>query len=1121
MRRFRLTPPTLARALNAAWLGLILAVFAAALYRYCWLDARDPFRCGALLNQGRWLDPPRTPRSKAPSLHWQPPGCLLHEYTGKDISACLRSQRILYVGDSTTRQVYWATVKKIDPDAVRREMGEADKHSDLNFAGAGTTVQFVWDPYLNSTRLRDELAAYRHHSAGDAARRARPGESAALILIGGGLWYARHALVNPLKSFKDAVDSIVPYMSAAPPAAVTSAAGTPFGSDDPSNFLILAPVQVPRYESLTPERQARITPSLIDTMNDYLQQLSANQGADIAWSYSLMTWDRKSAYEESGLHVVESVAAKKADVLLNLRCNAPATGYPHDRTCCSNYRRPGWLQSSILLGGACVLPVLYLVSGKGVPRRFGREEAKPTGLMPSSRLLHALLVFTSSICLCFYADRTQFFNKTHKLYVFDEFAAFCGLVSVLGLLSIRRSVGSARSSLGPRAQDSLPDQPFLSRDQTDEWKGWMQFVILLYHYTGASRVLWIYQIVRLLVASYLFMTGFGHTLFFYQKGDYSMRRVAAVLVRLNLLSCVLPYMMRTDYLSYYFASLVSFWFLVVYLTMRIGRSGHGSLSFVMAKILLSGLVVALLTKTTGPLEALFALLGYTCGIQWNVDEWRFRVGLDMYIVYAGMMLGVLYARFVSSGAHQLDPASRLLHEQPKVARLALIAGSLVTIPAFLLLARRFPDKYDYNRWHPCISVLPILSFVVLRNAHRHLRNFHSTVFAWLGRCSLETFTLQFHIWMAGDTKGLLSLGVLSRDGSQVGRWVEFAVLTAVFLRVSWCVADASSTITAWIVDGDKPKTMVAERPAIELQRVGHEGAQNGGAVTSAARPAEWSRPLQMLKRSLGARLGLVLVVMWTLNVFRTNFTLDPNTGAYTTPILSPTGLPADVPLTSHGVEQAGELAAHVATLDPPPERVYSSPWYRCLQTIAPAVPLLRAATREDIRIRPEPGIGEWYGAASFQHPAPAPVSALAPLFPGLLDQDYTAVLDAPPERSGESIDGLHDRVAAALSAIVASLDAEPGAPRAVLLCTHAATLIAAGRALTGTMPSRVEEADFRPFTAGLSVFVRKPLTPAPEDGGEKGQWRGKGVKGGWTCVRNGDCSFLAGGEERGWAFGDP
>jgi transcription factor C subunit 7 len=51
------------------------------------------------------------------------------------------------------------------------------------------------------------------------------------------------------------------------------------------------------------------------------------------------------------------------------------------------------------------------------------------------------------------------------------------------------------------------------------------------------------------------------------------------------------------------------------------------------------------------------------------------------------------------------------------------------------------------------------------------------------------------------------------------------------------------------------------------------------------------------------------------------------------------------------VEQAKELAEHAVTLDPPVERIYSSPFYRCLETINPL------AEKLDLPILPDNGIG--------------------------------------------------------------------------------------------------------------------------------------------------------------------
>lgn len=186
---------------------------------------------------------------------------------------------------------------------------------------------------------------------------------------------------------------------------------------------------------------------------------------------------------------------------------------------------------------------------------------------------------------------------------------------------------------------------------------------------------------------------------------------------------------------------------------------------------------------------------------------------------------------------------------------------------------------------------------------------------------------------------------------------------------------------------------------------------------------------------------------------------------------------------------------------------------------------------------------EWYSLAPFPHPHPASptiLHALVPSYsltyvPSLIPSYSTS--SSPPNPNATSLGGespsqLHTRVATALSRVISNADAESGAAEvAILVCTHAATMIAAGRVLTGVMPRDINEPDFRAFTCGLSKFVRRPRR---ERGGEDesalntseragegmlpdAAWmNGKGVAGGWECLLNSDCTHLPGGEERGW-----
>jgi len=163
------------------------------------------------------------------------------------------------------------------------------------------------------------------------------------------------------------------------------------------------------------------------------------------------------------------------------------------------------------------------------------------------------------------------------------------------------------------------------------------------------------------------------------------------------------------------------------------------------------------------------------------------------------------------------------------------------------------------------------------------------------------------------------------------------------------------------------------------------------------------------------------------------------------------------------------------------------------------------------------------------------------LIPDSPETRYTPLL--VPSSRGETIAQLHDRLATALEGVIADVDAEISALEAdlpseqrsrksILICSHAAPLIAMGRALTGLMPEDSSVEDFYVFTAGLSTFRRRGTGETRSQGSAQSilaegtklvraesvpDWkRGRGVGGGWDCVSNGDCSFLSSGAERGW-----
>ena len=227
-------------------------------------------------------------------------------------------------------------------------------------------------------------------------------------------------------------------------------------------------------------------------------------------------------------------------------------------------------------------------------------------------------------------------------------------------------------------------------------------------------------------------------------------------------------------------------FIVIWVLLWVKHERNKNMPFLFGKMVAAGLVNAAFYHIPGPLEALWTALQTLFHMQGDLREWRFRITLDQYSIFPGMVCAVLFMNWSSYSI----PKSPLFPS----ARRMVYAISVTIMLGYAYFEATQPSKQVYNQKHTYVSWLPCCAFVILRNSTSWLRRTHNKFFAWVGRGSLETFLLQFHIWLGADTAGLINVPGLAHQ-----RVLTAVIMTVIFLWVSALVTSATGGVIEWIM----------------------------------------------------------------------------------------------------------------------------------------------------------------------------------------------------------------------------------------------------------------------------------------------------------------------------------